>query len=144
MEVTAALHTPRISIYLDTIKGRWWWWWREGGEVKGRLEELLSACLHMLMHECKKKKKKKDKKSRFPVVKKKRNCTVCFIPGKLRVRPRKYRKRNPRAIYSYEIYHIQTMKRWENPDRDLKNHTWTFSLTICLQCWSMPLMKYSV
>lgn len=23
-------------------------------------------------------------------------------------------------------------------------HTWTFSLTICLQCWSMPLMKYSV
>lgn len=41
-------------------------------------------------------KRKKMKKIQIPCCKK--NCTVCFIPGKLRVRPRKNRKRTPRAI----------------------------------------------
>lgn len=36
--------------------------------------------------------------------------------------------------YSYKI----SYQPWDG------NSTWTFSLTICLQCWSMPLMKYSV
>lgn len=79
-------------------------------------EELLSACLHMLMHDC---------KNQGSVV----NAHGVYVPP--------HPPQKPSSAKMSRRTGAVEPSQWPK-------HTWTFSLTICLQCWSMPLMKYSV
>lgn len=72
--------------------------------MEGGWGEAGRAAVSLLTHvDAWVQKRKKMKKIQIPCCKK--NCTVCFIPGKLRVRPRKNRKRTPRAIYTLRKSH---------------------------------------